>query len=177
MIFALENLEGMLIIKPDAAYLVDGYRDGFHLAPQGTNADLWFRIGTLVKGREHLVKVVKVDAHLEPQQVIEGDMSITDFHGNALADAMAALGASLSQVPDAVAECQAATDARSWMVLKRLVAVNMHVVKTAGKRTGALRPKREKGARSMIQRLMDQAGHDFGGLRYPRRVSKLSTML
>jgi len=173
MIQALTITTGDITVKPDAAYLVDGFQAGRHLRPEGLNADLWHQIGILVKGRGHEVRVLKVDAHLDHSKVIDGAVDIQDYHGNSLADALAAVGASISAMPWHLTESQKAADSRSHLILRRLLAAHFHFVKEVPRRAGIHRPKRVKGARSAFQMLMKNSGHSFPLARVPRALRSM----
>jgi len=173
MVFILQSTTGALTVKPDAAYLVNGFAKGRHLNPQGPNADLWHSIGCLVTSRGQPVSVIKVDAHLTLEQCIQASSDMIDYFGNAMADALAGMGAEISCVSDAIAEGVAATDATTWLILKRLLAVHMHFMQTVPKRNGSLRPKRIKGALTSFQRLGLTSGHKFPGGNLPRAISQL----
>ena len=168
---------GNLVVKPDAAYLVEGFNNKKYETPEGLNADLWYEIGNLIRAREHPVTVTKVDAHLEMDVIVAGQVTMQDFHGNTMADALASLGAGFSAVPFAVAQQFLDYDKRTWAVLQRLVAVNMYFATTCPRRSGAHRPKRQKEAKTYIQRAIEGSGHDFNGLRIPRRIRMLPTRL
>ena len=179
-IFALANTKGHLVVKPDASYLVDGFRERRFKTPDGTNADLWHEVGQLINTRPRGVagvEVVKVDAHIKAEVVIAGGVDMDDYHGNVMADALAGHGASISAVPQAVVQAQAGLDTRSWKILHRLVAVNMQMAKSCPKRSGEHKPKRQKQAKTHLQRLFDDSGHDFNGLQCPRRIRHLPTRL
>jgi len=170
-IYILANSTGPLVVKPDASYLVDGFNSRRYQAPEGTNADLWHAIGLLMNNRTEDVQVLKVEAHVEDHRVIDGDVDYYDFFGNHMADALASRGAKLHAVSSAIVQEQASMDARAWQVLKRLVAVNMHFVKTAPRRSGMSKPDRLPGMPTMFQRLAQASGHTFD-IPVPRSAKK-----
>jgi len=174
-LYALRTTVGKLVVKPDASYLVDGFSAKRYLAPDGANADLWHAIGQELNNRQQEVEVIKVDAHLSQDMVVQGLVDIEDFHGNLMADALAAIGAGIHEVPAAIVTEQRALDKRTWRVLQRLVAVNLHFLSNVPARAGALRPRREKLARSALQRAFADADHDFGSLQCPKRIAHLPT--
>ena len=160
-IFILGHSTGPLVVKPDASYLVDGFHSRRYLTPEGTNADLWHAIGILINNRDQDIQVIKVEAHIKDGRVLEGDICFYDFFGNHMADAMAARGAKMHAVPSAIAQEQMSMDARATLVLKRLVAINMHFVKAAPRRSGQTRPDRLPGMNTLFQRLAIASGHAF----------------
>ena len=43
-IVALQKTSGLLTVRPDSAYLVNGYHKARHRRPEGSNAELWHQI-------------------------------------------------------------------------------------------------------------------------------------
>jgi len=133
-------------------------------------------VGKLLATRQGSVRMVKVDAHKDyGEAVVPGAMEFKDFMGNAMADCLAGAGASMAAVPHVIEEQQRIQDARTYRVLKRLLAVNMFFVKKCPARSGAQRPKRQKEARTAFQRMMEDSGHDLGGLEGCRTIGQLPT--
>ena len=162
LVQALSTTSGDLLVKPDASYLVDGISKGRHLNAQGTHADLWYQVGRLMAARGAPTEVAKVTAHLDDEPVLSGEADLQDFVGNCLADAWAARGANLAELPAAAPEAVKVVSSKAEKVLARLVETSLFALEQQGKRKLDGRPAAEKGGPTALQALAQRSNHDFG---------------
>ena len=121
-----------LTIISDSAYVVNEYaklRDG--QMPM-KHRDLWSQVKRQIlwtKGYRE-IRCVKVKAHTTEEDLKTGKYGITEYtrEGNRLADMAANDAADMAAIDQCLVDRVRAADAEAFVVLRRLVAVNMHCV-------------------------------------------------
>ncbi len=88
-----------LTIHVDNAEVVKGFQQGeeWCVAPERDGGELWREVWVRMRDMEGEVKVVKVKAHTEEDEVEEGVITARDRYGNLHADAEARRGARLAE--------------------------------------------------------------------------------
>ena len=87
-----------------------------------TDGDLWHRIGERLENRCGSIQVLKVDSHMDIDEVQLGLISTAAWVGNILADALAAKGASMAAIPDIVLLTNSWAEATANLIQTRLIA-------------------------------------------------------
>ena len=90
------------------------------------NGDLWQRYWQAVEAKGGQVRVVKVKAHCDGDDIINGITKYRELAGNIAADAFAVRGAKKAQVPAAVALEVEATDTLAFKIQSRIAALICH---------------------------------------------------
>ena len=95
--------------------------------------DLWMQVRRQVLYTEGVreIRCVKVKAHTTEEDLRTGKYGITEFTraGNNFADRAANEAADMAAIDQCIVTRVRATDAEAYVVLRRLVAVNMHCVR------------------------------------------------
>jgi len=133
-----------LTVVSDSAYVVNEFAKLQGGILPMKHRDIWASIRRHLHSAPRTVRCVKVKAHTTEDDLAQGKYGITVFtrEGNNLADAAANYAAEQAAVcPIKIREMRA-QDAAGYVVLRRLVAINMHCVKLeAYKREKAIEAK------------------------------------
>ena len=125
------------------------------------NSDLWLELGRRKRGTNAAITCRWVPAHTTASELVQNKIDIPDFIGNHIADCYASLGAQQHQASQERVATLALCDSRTWLVLRRLLAVTA----VCAELTPAP-PRRARGVRQgcckapPLLRLALRAGHD-----------------
>ena len=115
------------------------------------NHDLWERYWSAHSLKAGDVRVTKVKAHGNLEDLREGHVSFEDYAGNAYADRFAVEGAEKVQLPFAITGAVQAMDAMGWQVRERIVAMICASPTKAAHDKDAVLAKKAKEARKQQQ--------------------------
>ena len=120
-----------IAVVSDSAYVVNEFAKLQHGQMPMKHRDLWARVKRHVLNDKRRIRCVKVKAHTTEDDLAEGKYGITVFtrEGNKLADTAADDAAKLAAIcPVTIREIRS-QDAAGYVVMRRLVAINMHCVR------------------------------------------------
>ncbi len=112
-------------IMADATYIVDTLKDPERLgkARAKANGDLWAEYLEGVKEAGADLNAVKVKAHMEPKELLNGKANLEHFMGNHVADAAAGAAAEMALEANAQATIVERWNQRAFLIARRLAAI------------------------------------------------------
>jgi hypothetical protein len=111
--------------KADASYVVHNWSDAKRRGRMSAtvNGDLWHKLQSTVKEREVDLTTLKVEAHVDPEAMVNEERSIGDFLGNHLADAAAGAAAERALSGSVRAAAVARWESRTVAIARRLASI------------------------------------------------------
>ena len=107
----------------DNQYVVDRANQPRAASLHGPNGDLWERFWSAVDAKAGNLRVTKVKAHCNEQDVLNGVISPEDYAGNSFADACADSAADQSALPQALLSSFDVIDGAARQVQRRITAI------------------------------------------------------
>ena len=120
-----------LAVVSDSAYVVNEYAKLQDGEMPMKHRDLWIQVKRHVLSEHRKIRCIKVKAHTTDEDLRTGKYGITEFtrEGNRLADKAADEAAQMAAIDQCITDKVRMMDADAYVVLRRLVVVNMHCVR------------------------------------------------